>query len=111
MLDFTKQEKQVLQFILIIILCGAIISFLQKSHFYPKVYKSFNNEIDKFNLNKVTLAQLTESLGINHRIAQRIVDYRQQNGGFGKIDELMDIKGIGEKSLFKLKPKLYINNE
>ena len=36
--------------------------------------------------------------------AQRIVEYRDKNGGFKKVEELMNVKGIGEKSFLKLKP-------
>ena len=35
--------------------------------------------------------------------AQRILEYRQQNGGFKKIEELMNVRGIGEASFLKLK--------
>jgi competence protein ComEA len=36
-------------------------------------------------------------------MAQRIVEYRQQNGGFKKVEELMNVRGIGEASFLKLK--------
>ena len=37
-------------------------------------------------------------------MATRILEYRQKSGGFKKIEELMNVKGIGEKSFLKLKP-------
>ena len=40
--------------------------------------------------------------------AQRILDYRQKNGSFKKIEELMNVKGIGEKSFLKLKPLITV---
>ena len=36
------------------------------------------------------------------------MDYRQKNGSFKKIEELMNVKGIGEKSFLKLKPLITI---
>jgi competence ComEA-like helix-hairpin-helix protein len=41
---------------------------------------------------------------ISEKTAALIIEYRQANGGFKTIDELLNIKGIGEKKLEKMKP-------
>jgi len=55
------------------------------------------------NLNTATAAQLEALPGVGPALAQRIVEYRQQSGGFKKIEELMNVRGIGETSFLKLK--------
>jgi competence protein ComEA len=56
------------------------------------------------NLNTATVDQLTTLPGVGRKTAELIVEYRTKTGGFKKIEELMNIKGIGEKTFLKLKP-------
>ena len=63
------------------------------------------------NLNTATAAQIATLPGLGPKAAQRIVEYRQKNGGFKKIEELMNVKGIGEKSFLKLKPLIIVTEK
>jgi competence protein ComEA len=60
------------------------------------------------NLNTATAVQLQDLPGIGARTAERIIEYRGKNGGFKKIEELMNVKGIGEKSFLKLKDRITV---
>ena len=60
------------------------------------------------NLNTATVTQLDSLPGVGKATAERIVEYRQKNGGFKKIEELMNVKGVGEKSFLKLKPLITV---
>lgn len=51
------------------------------------------------NINTATTAQLMELPGIGTTYAQRIVDYREKNGSFSSVEELLCVQGIGEKRL------------
>jgi competence protein ComEA len=58
------------------------------------------------NINTADKALLTQLPGIGPKTADIILQYRQDNGQFKSIDELTKVKGIGDKSLAKLKPYL-----
>ena len=60
------------------------------------------------NLNSATVPQLETLPGIGRSTAEKIVEYRQKSGGFKKIEDLMNVKGIGEKSFLKLKPHITV---
>jgi comEA protein len=60
------------------------------------------------NINTATKEQLDTLPDIGEVIAQRIIDYRTQNGNFTSIDQLDNIKGIGAKTIEKIKPYIII---
>jgi competence protein ComEA len=60
----------------------------------------------KPSLGTATVEQLDEIDGIGPTLAERIVEYRTENGGFGALDELQDVDGIGEKRFETLREAL-----
>jgi competence protein ComEA len=60
----------------------------------------------KPSIGTVTVEQLDEIDGIGPTLAERIVEYRTENGGFGSLDELQEVDGIGEKRFETLREAL-----
>ena len=62
-------------------------------------------EQDTININTATADELASFLpGIGDVKAKRIVEYRETSGGFDSVDELINVKGIGEKTLQNIRP-------
>ena len=60
------------------------------------------------NINTASAADLEALPGIGAKTAARIIEYRQKNGPFKKIEELMNVRGVGEKNFLKLKPQITV---
>lgn len=59
-------------------------------------------------LNSASADQLVAVPGIGESLARRIVEFREKNGAFQSVDDLLKVQGIGEKSLQKLRPHLTV---
>lgn len=60
--------------------------------------------IEKIDINQATSKQLATIKGVGKQKAQAIINYRQINGDFKSSEELLNIKGIGQSTLKKIKP-------
>ena len=65
-------------------------------------------ENDPIDLNRATAGELIQLPGVGEVIAKRIVDFREEHGPFKRVEDLMKVKGIGEKSLEKIRPYIRI---
>ena len=63
------------------------------------------------NVNKADTALIADSLsGIGLKTAEKIVQYRDENGAFKQIDDLLLIKGIGDKKLNKIRSDIKLED-
>ena len=60
------------------------------------------------NINKASVEELTALPGIGEVLAQRIVDYRLENGPFQTTEELMNVSGVGEKKYEAVEPYIIV---
>jgi comEA protein len=63
---------------------------------------------DKINLNSATAEQLQTLPGIGPASAKNIIEHRTKVGKFNKIEEIINVKGIGEKKFQKIKDRLLV---
>lgn len=102
-MNLTRQERQVVLFIIAVVLLGLGISFLTKNFSRIRVVGYISQNIGKVNLNRATKEALMDIRGIGEKLTQRIIDYRQKNCGFKDIAELRNIKGIGKSKYEAIK--------
>ena len=67
-------------------------------------------KVKKVNINTASLEQLQELPRIGIKVAQRIIDHRIKNGKFKKIEEIMKVRGIGEKVFKEIKDLITVGN-
>lgn len=99
--------KNKLTFRLLAIFSLFFLSFSQQVLAADKVEQSVqmtSQVVEKININKATAEQLAVIKGIGAKKAQAIIDYREMNGDFVDVNDLVKVKGIGEATLKKIQP-------
>lgn len=64
--------------------------------------------VGTININTASAADLQRLPGIGAKTAGRVIEYRQKNGPFKKVEELMNVRGVGEKNFLKLKGQISV---
>jgi comEA protein len=133
-IGFTKNEQKIFLFISIIFIIGISIKVYKAYFVHETIpqfdYSAADKEFQqrssspvdsggtqrwqskntlqltavKVNLNSATKQELISLPGIGAGLAERILDYRKQNGNFSAVDELKKVSGIGKKKFDKLLP-------
>ena len=134
MLGFTKSEKTVVVFLIVVSVIGTGIVSVQKLLFeksagkYKVKYAQFDNQfaaLEKrdslavrtekgkqtlININTASRQELIKLPGIGPKLSERIIQYRKDKGKFKTGRELIKVKGIGEKKIVKILPLICIEN-
>ena len=72
------------------------------------IIKEIDNKTEKININKADINELCTLTGVGEAMAQKIIDYRNENGKFESIEDLKNVNGIGEKKYESLKEYISI---
>ena len=65
-------------------------------------------EAEKININTASYDELLEITGVGPVIAQKIIDYRNENGLFQQIEDIKNVKGIGDVTFEKMKDEITV---
>lgn len=77
---------------------------------YKNVY-NYVPDSEKLDINKATKEDFMKFDGIGEVIAERIIEYREENGGFNFIEDLQDVKGISKNLYNRIKDYIIVIEE
>lgn len=140
MFSLTRKEQVAVCFLVLSLLVGGVISFLDRrnpgmieefrvmpgtpppldssdmefrgGHGMATVSgrprKTFGLFRDRLDINLATAERLEILPGIGPKMAQRIIQFREENGPFRSIEDLSNVEGIGDKTLERLRPLIKV---
>lgn len=108
MFAFTQEERRVVLFLVGVALVGTGINFSAKRYAAVKTVVCLNENLGKVNINKADRDTLMIVHGIGKKLAQRIIEYRNQNSNFTAIEDIKNIKGFRGYRFEKVKGMIYV---
>ena len=109
MFTWTQQERQVVLFLVAIVLLGHGLHFLKTRYGDKKIVSYiFAEDLGKINLNTASQELLMSVNGIGAVLAGRIIEYRKEKQGFRRLQELKNIKGITSYRFELIKDQLIV---
>ena len=92
------------------ILAILVMSFILCAAFFSSPGGATGPEgTPKIDINKASVEELVQLPRIGQKMAERIVEYRQEHGPFKTVEDLKAVKGIGDKVLEQLKPSITVS--
>lgn len=94
---------------LLLVLCAAGLAPAKAAQNDSKATSASAAPARQVDLNKASAEELATIPGIGVALAQRIVEFREKEGAFRRVEDLMKVKGIGEKSFQKMQPHIKVD--
>ncbi len=94
--------------IIVVALFGVYPPLYQNEYTPASTQPFVKNVSNKINVNTAPFWELMLLPGIGEEKSQAIIDYRTENGEFETVDEMMDVHGIGPKTLQELEDMVVI---
>ncbi|UCG29185.1 MAG: helix-hairpin-helix domain-containing protein [candidate division WOR-3 bacterium] len=101
-----KKEIIVLAILVGVLIAVNALNFVRKERVKHSYTMLVERGLEKLPLNAVGTGELEDLPGIGRVLARRIVAYRNQIGEFKSLDELKEVKGIGDKLYERISPYL-----
>lgn len=122
MFNLDKRERLIAAFLSLTFVIGAFLIFYIKSNRSPGIQikraifsntrPSHDNKILNIrrgiDINRSSIEQLTALDGVGDALARRIVQYRSDNGPFRDVEEIKNVKGIGDALFMKIKDEISV---
>jgi len=110
MIRFTKEEKTAILFLLLSLFIGMSVICCKKLNAVPSKFDYLDeigsDNLTKVNINKASSDELMRLKGVGYVLSGRIIEYRKTHGEFKKIEDIKDVRGIGENTYEKMKDQI-----
>ncbi len=108
MLEMTHQERQVVLFLMAAALVGIGVNFATIVNTRARCFLTEGVNTAKVNINEAGIEELLQTKRVSEKLAVRIIEYRNTHGLLRNIEEIKEIKGIGDYRYEKLKEVLFV---
>ncbi len=103
---FSRSQLVTALMLVIVLACASAAPAAAAPSAAPKAGATEARPVD---INTADSAALESVPGIGKSLSQRILTFREKNGPFQSVDDLMKVQGVGEKSIQKLRPYLTVS--
>lgn len=99
-----RKEIFILLILITVLLVINVVSYVRRENLKKSYVILVEEEAIQISINEADVDELTELPGIGPVLASRIIEYRNQNGLLEKLEDLKQVKGVGDNLYQKILP-------